>query len=295
MSEELNERADEYKKEEQARANVLLLFLILGVLVVIAGYLLNHVSFPALNFSDWQPVTVESKLWTRAYEWVLWAVGGTLVYLIAEVGTNYHSLEEKISSAIKKAKAKQDASRDANDTMDVEWPLSFRDYIPWYVSTLVKGPIIALVILLFFNAADLELTGTEDAAFRFNFAELDHSTTLVLAFVLGFYSRVAREILNGIVKNIFSRAWAEAHEEFEITQEETEILPGKSTTFRTSPPTEVVWAATEGSINATGMYTAPSKAEVGVTVTATITAVSTGLSPLSRYATIIIKGEEGVE
>ena len=55
------------------------------------------------------------------------------------------------------------------------------------------------MILFFFNAADLKLTGPDgdgEAALAFEFSKLGHTVTLLLSFVLGFYSRVARKVLD---------------------------------------------------------------------------------------------------
>ena len=260
----------DYINKQVTRAHTLLRSFIAGLVVTIVIYFAAHLQSqsPAEGFLplEWRATQV-SQWQERALDWVLWSFVGTLLYLVWEVNRYYPQIRVKAQK------------RSPN----------FIEYTPWNLATLCKGPITALVILFFLDAATLNLTGPAEAepAFAFNFSELDHRVTLVLAFVLGFYSRVARHVLDGIVKSLFGRAWAEAHGEFEIKPSEAKVVLGETMVFKTTPTTDVAWAASLGTIDATGKYTAPKEPEhCGAKVV--ITAVSTGTQSIARSATVTL-------
>lgn len=86
--------------------------------------------------------------------------------------------------------------------------LAFR---PWYRSTAAKGPIIALVVLLALTNINFQVgtsasqAGAGDSTFNFgvNFGEASESVLLIVAFILGFYSRLAHDALGNIARFIF--------------------------------------------------------------------------------------------
>lgn len=264
---------NDYVTRQSRRAWMLLWCYIAGLVTTAVLYLAFHlVLLEPENALKWYAIDVDSGMSERALDWVLFSLAGTLIYLMVEVGHHYQAIG--------------DSARERSDP-DV-YPVSFLEKTPWNIVTLAKGPIIAVVILLFFNAADLKLTGAnnQDPAFAFDFSELDHRVTLLLAFALGFYSRVARNVLDQIVKALFGRAWAEAHEDFGIEPSEAEVVLGETTVFKTKPATEVIWAASLGTIDAkTGRYDAP-KEYTHCGATAVITAVSTGTPAMARSASV---------
>ncbi len=152
---------------------------------------------------------------------------------------------------------------------------------------LVKGPLIALAIIFLLNSAQLMLSGEGEDAFAFNFRQLDHRVTLVFSFVFGYYSRVARHVLNNIVQGLFPRAWAEAFDTFTIEPDIGEVVIGDSILFNTAPKTEVLWAASLGDIDATGKYNAP-KDPVYCGSRVVITAVSQGARSMTQSVTITL-------
>ena len=116
----------------------------------------------------------------------------------------------------------------------------FISYRHWYRATAAKGPIVALVILMALTnisfqaelptgeeAAELP-TGEEateaPAAFDFgiDFGQADESVLLVVAFLLGFYSRLAHDLLEKIAAFIFPGAYKKAYEEPEEPPKEEE-------------------------------------------------------------------------
>jgi hypothetical protein len=268
--------------QNKARAITIQWWCIAGLFVSLVLYLAFHLWLfdPPTKGSllIWYGVTTKSGISQRALDWTLWGLIGTFVYLLTEVTVHYRDIE-----------------RDAPKNF------SFLAFTPWYVSTLLKGPFTVLVIMLFFNAANLNLTGTNsnNPAIAFTFSKLDHRVTVAIAFVLGFYSRVGRSVLDNVVKSLFPKAWAESHLSFEIKSREKQVVIGESAIFETSPKTDVVWAASLGSIDAAGKYTAPTRME-DCNKTAVISAVTTDKQSIAR-ATVVellpfrIRVEPGAE
>lgn len=210
------------------------------------------------TYGQWYAVTATSARSQRALDWALWGLGGTLLYLMTEFASRYATL-----------------GKESKNPAEVT---SFINYTPWYISTLIRGPVITVVIIFFLNAANLNLTGpgtgggSAPSAFSFNFSALDHTVTLFFAFVLGFYSRVARAVLDSIMKSLFPGAWAEAYEDFDIEPSEVKVVIGETKSFKTKPAKVVDWATSLGTIDTSGKYTAPQESECGAR--ASVTAVS---------------------
>ena len=127
----------------------------------------------------------------------------------------------------------------------------FIEYTPWYISTPLKAPVLAFVVLIFLTNLDIKIAGLE-----LDFTQLNAPLLLMIAFVLGFFSRVTREQLNQIVKSIFSKAYSRAEEKFLIEPASATVVFGQSTKFYTTPYTDVTWVANVGTIE-DGLYVAP--------------------------------------
>lgn len=256
--------------QNEKRAKTIQLWCIIGLIITIILYFAFHLwilDYPGYLLPvTWYDVTTRSGISERALDWALWGLIGTFIYLLSEITYHFRDIE-------KNAPKKQ----------------SFIEYTPWYISTLLKGPFTVLVIMLFFNAANINLTGTngDTPAIAFKFSDLDHRVSVALAFVLGYYGRVGRQVLDGIVKSLLPKAWAEAHENFEIKPKDTIAVLGESAIFETSPKVDVVWGTSLGSIDATGKYTAPVNFE-DCNKTAIVTAVSTGKQSIARSASVEI-------
>jgi hypothetical protein len=256
------------QQARRARAIKYWLFILLGLSFFL--YLFFHLwAFDPpeeLTPFNWIRIDTDSGISKRALDWVLFSIIGTLIYLLTEIAKNFPNI---ISMAEKKEP-------------------SFIEYTPWYATTLVKGPFIAVIILLFFYTAEFKLTGDDGSlGLNLDFSELDHRATVLLASVLGFYSRVARTVLDNIMKSLFSKAWAEAHDEFEIDPGSADVILGASKAFQTSPHTDVVWAASAGTIGTDGVYKAPTE-ESALGTTAMITAVSKGATTITHSAVVNI-------
>jgi hypothetical protein len=253
-----------------------LIGLTMAALVLAAGsYLAFHLWFfegRSLNQSlSWYPVTASSPMIQRGLDWVLWSILGTLIFIFSEIEKYYREIYPY---------AKKGARTGA-------YPPGFVEFSPWYLLTFLRGPFISLVILLFFNTANFNLTGTGATdAISFKFSELDHRATLLLAFVLGYYHRVARQVLDDIVAALFSGAWGKVFGS-KIDPEEAKLVLGQSMVFKTTPPEEVIWSASLGKIDADGKYTAPSEPEHSGS-TAVITAIPKGKKWALRPARITL-------
>ncbi len=259
--------------------------LIISVLAYLALHFWIFGGQPFTGPLKWYQVNTSSGLNQRAWDWGLWSVFGTTIFIMTEV-TKYY---QRLPASIRKG-AKQK-----------EYPPFFTDLTPWYITTFIRGPFIALAILLFLNAANLNLTGTSasDQAIKFNFSQLDHRATLLLAFVLGYYHRVARNVLDGIVRSLFSRAWAEANQQFNITPKDSKMVLGETILFFTEPRMDVIWAASAGAIDDNGKFTAPTGAEFSGT-NIVITAVTKDTNRLTSSASVtlvpfIIEGPTEIE
>jgi hypothetical protein len=160
------------------------------------------------------------------FDWLLSSLIGVLLYALVNVAYWYHEKRPR-----------------------------FIEFTPWYISTVLKGPIMAFIIMLFVTSVSLEVSGL-----TVDFKKLGPNVLLVAAFVLGFYSRVAREQLNLIVKALFAKAYSKAEELFNIVPRRAQVRFGQSVLFRTSPATEVTWLASAGKIE-NGTYTAPKMGE----------------------------------
>ena len=264
----------EYFDKQKRRAKYLLTILFTSLFLTVIGYLALHLrsATPETFFPiKWLPSDVEGPLWQdRALDWLLWGFAGTILFLLREVAHYY----KQIWGNAQKGKFTD----------------SFIEYTPWYWINLIKGPVIALVIMFFLNTAQLKLSGSTSSdgdAFNFNFGELDHRVSLVFAFIFGYYSRVARHVLNDIVSTLFPKAWAQVYESFTIQPKSQKVLLGDTVVFKTTPATDVVWSAALGDIDSTGKYTAP-KDRAYCGDRAVITAVSTGTRSVAQSASITL-------
>ncbi len=96
-----------------------------------------------------------------------------------------------------------------------------------------------------------------------------------IAFLLGYFSRVARKELELIVKTIFGKAYGLAYPP-EIVPERVKLRPGQSYMFQVSPNTQVAWQASAGNIT-DGAYQAPAAGTTGQIVKITAVPADTNL------------------
>ena len=170
-------------------------------------------------------------------DWLLWALIGMSASLLLDVARHLRSV----------AQGEGD----------------FLGETSWYWAQLATGPLIAFVILLLFVHINVDLLTGDEASVQVNLRDYPTDLLLVPAFLLGFYSRVTREVLDQLMRKIFAGAWRAANGDFEIVMKgqdvvDDEILSEAQVAFETKPPQlGTLWTATDGSINNVGLFTAP--------------------------------------
>jgi hypothetical protein len=225
--------------EKELRRARWLFGIILGALLLVAvWWILIHLSRAPRGGLEWARADLYNSPPWQWYEWLLSSLIGALLYALVNIAYWYHQKHPR-----------------------------FVAFTPWYISTILKGPIVAFIIMLFVTSVSLEISGLD-----VDFADMNRAPLLVAAFALGFYSRVAREQLNLIVKALFSKAYSRAEEEFSIAPQGAQVRFGQTVVFRTVPTTDVTWLASAGKIE-NGTYTAPKKEDAKSGQVVQITAV----------------------
>lgn len=225
------------EKKQAGRAKGLFIFF-----VVIFGVCLWLLL--ALEFHWWPWHTMEkSELKTfEPLKWVFASLIGAALYLLSTIASYYPKIFDK--------KAETD---DQDDFLKQSY---------WYISTLLKAPILTVVIMWLLTNLEINV-GRDDNSLgiAIDFKEFTDVPFVMtgIAFVLGFYGRVARKQLDIIAKYLFTRAWALAEQGFEVVKPPQGILLLKDKhTFKTDPVADVVWTANAGTMEAdTGTYSAP--------------------------------------
>ncbi len=135
----------------------------------------------------------------RWLEWLLVSLMGVCTYLLWNIAIWYHR-------------------EGAN----------FIAYRPWYTATAARGPILALVVMVALTSINFQvaLPVSEQAGspttfdFGINFMQATEGVLLVVAFLLGFYSRLAKDILANIARFIFRDIFDRVYPEDDITKTE---------------------------------------------------------------------------
>lgn len=227
-------------EQQTQRARFLFIGLFSGLLLTITSWILLHGGLWWANGRWLDPFTTTSNQWL---DWILVSLIGVLLYLLTTASRWYRTLLTAQETNLQEQKEEERAM--------------FVEMTPWYITTLIKGPFIVLVIIIFLTNVSLDISGL-----TVDFTQLSPEALLVVAFVLGFYSRVAREQLNMIVKTLFSKAYSKAEEAFTIIPHVKDIASGQTVQFKTSYPLEVTWLASAGQIE-NGVYTAPDGMKAG--------------------------------
>lgn len=168
------------------------------------------------------------------YDWFLWTLIGLAASLLVDIGRHFRKI------------------------FDGEG--DFLGETTWYWAQLVNGPLVAFVILLLFTHIDLDLlTGEETATVEVNLHRYPIDLLIVPAFLLGFYSRVARKVLDQIMQGVFNAAWRATYGDFEVMIRDhtgDDEIDSK-VVFETQPPLIVAWSATDGEISPSGVFQPP--------------------------------------
>jgi hypothetical protein len=153
----------------------------------------------------------------RALELLFWILFGTLVFLISEIKKWYTMPFQ------------EDGKRD------------FIKYTPWYVANLFRGPFIAFVVMLALTNISFEAIGV---AMDVKAAPIE--VLVLLAAIMGYYSRVADKELDIIAEFLLSGAWKKAHPVTEMLviepkEQPLAVHPKQSKQFIVKPNIPVQW------------------------------------------------------
>ena len=130
-------------------------------------------------------------------------------------------------------------------------------YKPQYYSYLLRSPFISLTILWVLSAANFNIAGVSLVL-----SDINETVLVSLAFILGYFNRVATTQLNLIVAAIFKDAWNRTVRNIDIDPCDKVIKYGGVYNFNVIPDVKVKWSILSqpqiGTIDiATGMYIAP--------------------------------------
>lgn len=173
------------------------------------------------------------RLWI---DWILWGLIGVSAYLLIEIARYFREIPTGKGDFI-------------NET-------------PWYLTQLVTGPLIAFVALAILMRIDFAILGQgEDAALSVNLSQLPYDVIFGIAFLLGYFSRVARKLIGLITQSLFRSAWSAAADTFRIQikgkPDEGRMEAGERVVFATEPEmTDIEWKVSEGELDGTA-YRAP--------------------------------------
>jgi hypothetical protein len=83
----------------------------------------------------------------------------------------------------------------------------------WYQATAAKGPLVAVVVLLGLTNTSFNVGLGSTLNFGVNFGQASDPVLLVAAFLLGFYSRLALDLLGRIAGYIFGAVYDETYKQ----------------------------------------------------------------------------------
>jgi hypothetical protein len=133
----------------------------------------------------------------------------------------------------------------------------YLEFLPWYLATLVRAPIVALLLLAFITSVDAQIFGIQIAV-----SEAPIELLIFLAAVLGYFGNVAFEQLKMVVEKIFPTAAARSlpFRKLSISPTFARLAPGETKEFKTLPDRDVIWnwePRDLGTLSQSGEYTAP--------------------------------------
>ena len=185
-------------EEQQKTANQLFRNFLIVLVIAFAGEVF-------LRFSPSFLKDVTERVWL---EWLLVSLIGVCAYLLWNVAI-WHSRPNA----------------------------DFVAFRPWYRATAARGPVIALVVMIALTNINFQVSvpATQDTAgeetavvteegehgttpqstldFGINFREASDAVLLVSAFILGFYSRLANDVLGRIARFIFKDIYEETYKQ----------------------------------------------------------------------------------
>ena len=189
-------------------------------------------SFPALAIDEKSKTITDATLGPAIIDWMLAALAGALLYALTNVARYLPKVQRRSAQ--------------------------FRAFTGWYFVNLLSGGIIAVIVLLLLTNLSVTLG---EGAVTLDFAKMPAALLTGAAFILGFYGHVAKAQLDEIASTLFRRAWLVAEGRFHIAPVAVKVIFGKQQQFKASPPADVSWTAERGTIDGTGLYTAPQRSD----------------------------------
>lgn len=221
----------------------------------------NILSDVEKNLVNLKKILKERNLfWSGNKKWIeviFWTLFGTLLYLIQQTA------EYKLRVDNKTKKRNNDQQNQENQREYSQNNNGGRadDYLqrhkPQYYSYLLRSPFISLSILWVLTAANFNIAG-----FTLLLSDINVKVLVSLAFILGYFNRVAISQLNLIVSAIFKDAWNQTVRNIDIDPSYKVVKYGGSYNFNAIPDVKVTWSILSqpkvGTIDtATGMFIAP--------------------------------------
>ncbi|MEL4894958.1 hypothetical protein [Crocosphaera sp. Alani8] len=210
-------------------------------------------------------LTGRELFWSNNKKWVeviCWTLFGTLLYLIQQTAEYRLRVDNKIKED-KNNQGNED-NQEGEDKGNEANKRRAENYLQrhkrQYYSFLLRGPFISLSILWVLNASNLNIAG-----FSLQLSEISPKVLVSLAFILGYFNRVAISQLNLIVSAIFKDAWDQTVRNIDIDPCAEKVEYGSYCNFSVIPDVKVQWSILShpktGTIDAaTGMFIAPPKA-----------------------------------
>lgn len=189
-------------------------------------------SFPALTIDDKSKTISADTLGPAIIDWMLAALAGAILYALSNVARYLPKVQRRGAQ--------------------------FRAFTGWYFVNLLSGGVIAVIVLLLLTNISVSLG---EGAVSVDFAKMPGALLTGAAFILGFYGHVAKAQLDEIASTLFRRAWLVAEGRFQIAPASVKVIFGKQQQFKVSPSTDVTWSVDRGTIDGTGLYTAPQRSD----------------------------------
>ena len=211
-------------------------------------------------------------------DWLLWCLVGAATYLFIQHVSFYRQIRQGGGG--------------------------FVDEQYWYVAQLLTGPLIAFVVLQFLTRINFELLGFGgDAVVAIDINQFPMDLIFVMAFLLGYFSRMTRKLLERIAQRHFRRCLDEAQPDFEViikdaSPSDNVIGSGANGRVRNSPQdfTALNWKANIGTMDQ-DVYSAPQARDKPLNVVVTASAADgSGLSTSRQFQivpekfTIVVEG-----
>ncbi|CCQ50559.1 hypothetical protein CWATWH8502_4198 [Crocosphaera watsonii WH 8502] len=182
--------------------------------------------------------------WSDNKKWVeviFWTIFGTLLYLIQQTA----EYKLRVNGDDRK---QEDTGRADN---------YLKRYKAQYYSYILLSPFLSLIILFVLTGANFNIAG-----FSLALSQVNEKVLVSLAFILGYFNKLAITQINLIVASIFKDAWIRTFRNIDVDPSNQIVEYGGYYNFNVIPDVKVKWSILSepkfGTIDiATGMFIAP--------------------------------------